>query len=402
MRSQKDQKQTQSKATKTPKALAELYARALTALEEGKQSQAHKLFAEIVAAQPDYKDAALYVWLAREGVKADALPYKLRQAVDRLHAAPRQPAPPKTKKPPPVIPEPAQANTQEFEFEVITVNARGEEIERKPGKAHQYVEDLGNGVFLEMAAIPGGRFWMGSRKNEEGRYQNERARQKVTVAAFLMGKFPVTQEQWETVMESAPDFREHRRPVNPSRFKGAKRPVENVSWYDAQEFIKRLNARTSLPPPPQLGRGTGGGVYRLPTESEWEYACRAGTTTPFHFGDTITPALVNYNGNYPYAAGPKGVYRAETTVVGMFPPNAFGLYDMHGNVWEWCQDEDEQEDSANISVEAFFDSASKAAQVKRGGSWFGFARSGRSANRFSGAPGNRHDGLGFRIVRTLS
>lgn len=112
---------------------------------------------------------------------------------------------------------------------------------------------------------------------------------------------------------------------NPSRFKGEKRPVERVSWKDAVEFCQKLSALT-------------GETYRLPSEAEWEYACRAGTTTPFYFGKTITSDLVNYDGNYPYGSGPKGTYRKETTEVGQFPPNAFGLYDMHGNVQEWCAD----------------------------------------------------------------
>ena len=112
---------------------------------------------------------------------------------------------------------------------------------------------------------------------------------------------------------------------NPSYFKGEKRPVEKVSWDEAVEFCKKLSQKT-------------GKTYRLPSEAEWEYACRAGTTTPFYFGETITPDLVNYNGNYPYGSAPKGEYREQTTDVGKFPPNSFGLYDMHGNVWEWCED----------------------------------------------------------------
>jgi formylglycine-generating enzyme required for sulfatase activity len=129
-----------------------------------------------------------------------------------------------------------------------------------------------------------------------------------------MKKFEVTQEQYQQIMGS-----------NPSNFKGAKRPVEKVSWNDAVEFCKKLSQKTRH-------------KYRLPSEAEWEYACRAGTTTPFHFGETITTELTNYDGDYTYASGLKGKYRKQTTEVGTFPPNAFGLYDMHGNVWEWCQD----------------------------------------------------------------
>jgi formylglycine-generating enzyme required for sulfatase activity len=143
---------------------------------------------------------------------------------------------------------------------------------------------------------------------------DEGPQHRVTIQSFWMGKYPITQRQWQAVMGE-----------NPSYFKGDNRPVENVSWEDVVAFCQRLSEKT-------------GKTYRLPSEAEWEYACRAGTTTPFYFGETITTDLVNYHGEYPYAAAPEGVYREETTEVGIFPPNAFGLYDMHGNVWEWCAD----------------------------------------------------------------
>jgi formylglycine-generating enzyme required for sulfatase activity len=129
-----------------------------------------------------------------------------------------------------------------------------------------------------------------------------------------MGKYEVTQAQYQAIMGN-----------NPSNFKGEKRPVEQVSWNDAVKFCEELSKKT-------------GRAYRLPSEAEWEYAARAGTDTPFHFGETITTDLANYNGNFTYASAPKGEYRKETTDVGIFPPNSFGLYDMCGNVWEWCLD----------------------------------------------------------------
>jgi eukaryotic-like serine/threonine-protein kinase len=204
--------------------------------------------------------------------------------------------------------------TQTFQFQVITVNNKGQTIKTEQRQAEYLSENLGRGVSLEMVCIPGGTFTMGSPDNEQGRSNNESPQHRVTVPTFYAGKYPITQAQWKAVMGN-----------NPSRFKGEKRPVENVSWDEAVEFCKKLSQTT-------------GKKYRLLSEAEWEYACRAHTTTPFHFGETITPELVNYDGNNPYANAPKGLYRQETTDVGSFPPNAFGLYDMHGNVWEWCSD----------------------------------------------------------------
>ncbi|GET35887.1 formylglycine-generating enzyme family protein [Microseira wollei] len=196
-----------------------------------------------------------------------------------------------------------------FEFEVVTVDAFGQINSRRRHSARYFTEDLGNGVGIEMVAIPGGTFLMGSPETEEGRLKNESPQHQVTVKPFFMGKYPITQEQWQAVMGNNPYF------------KGGKIPVEKVYWQDAIKFCAKLSQKT-------------GKNYRLPSEAEWEYACRAGTTTPFHFGETITPDLVNYNGNFPHASAPKGLYRQETTPVGSFPPNAFGLYDMHGNVCE--------------------------------------------------------------------
>ncbi len=199
-----------------------------------------------------------------------------------------------------------------FEFETVTVNQRGEIIQRRRLQAKQRIEQLNDEVTLEMVLIPGGMFLMGSPEDEV--YDDEKPQHQVTIKPFYMSKYPITQAQWRAVMGN-----------NPSYHKGDNRPVENVSWHDSVEFCKRLFDKT-------------GKAYRLPSESEWEYACRAETTTPFYFGETITTDLANYNGNYTYGSGPKGVYRHETTDVGSFPPNAFGLYDMHGNVWEWCAD----------------------------------------------------------------
>jgi len=169
-----------------------------------------------------------------------------------------------------------------------------------------------------MVAIPGGKFLMGSLG-----YGRESPQHYVTVSLFYMGKYPITQSQWQAVA-SLPKMEFDLNP-NPSRFKGDNRPVESVSWYGAVEFCARLSKAT-------------GKDYRLPSESQWEYACRAGTSTPFHFGETLTDQLANYDATRTYADEKPGQYREQTTPVGSFPPNGFGLYDMHGNVLEWCLD----------------------------------------------------------------
>ncbi len=265
--------------------------------------------------------------------------------------------------------EEEEAKGQEFHFEIITVNAQGREISRKPGKARQKLADLGNGINLEMVYIPGGTFQMGSTEQSD-----EQPVHQVTVKPLFMGKYPITQEQWQAVMGN-----------NPSSFKGAKRPVENVSWQDAVEFCSKLSQKT-------------GKNYRLPSEAEWEYACRAGTTTPFHFGETITPDLVNYDGNNPYASAPKGLYRQETTPVGSFPPNAFGLYDMHGNIWEWCQDVWHDNYNGAPTDGSVWETGGSDYRVQRGGSWVINAVYCRSAYRVRNALGYRYRDYGFRVA----
>mgnify|MGYP001027866606 CR=1 FL=1 len=200
---------------------------------------------------------------------------------------------------------------------------------------------------------------MGSPETEAGRRSREGPQHSVDVPEFFMGKYVVTQAQWQAVMGN-----------NPSRFKGASRPVEKVSWNDATAFCQKLSQIT-------------GKKYSLPSESQWEYACRAGTTTPFYFGETITPELVNYDGSYTYADAPKGIYRKETTDVGIFPPNAFGLYDMHGNVWEWCQDVwHDDYNGAPTDGSAWETGGNSSRRVCRGGSWYFNPRWCRSADRY--------------------
>ena len=275
-----------------------------------------------------------------------------------------------------------------YKFDVITVNNCGEEINREEGRAKYFTEDLGNGITLELVEIPGGTFMMGSPENEKGRYDSESPQHQVTVPSFYMAKFQVTQEQWKAVAQLSQVERELK--LDPSKFKGDNLPVERVSWYDAVEFCARLSKHT-------------GKEYRLPSEAEWEYACRAGITTPFHFDKTITTDLANYNGNYTYADEPKGEHRGRTTPVGSFPPNAFGLYDLHGNVLEWCADvyHDNYQGAPNDG--SAWVSGKNSEYVLRGGSWPYAPVGCRSANRVRSYPDLINYFFGFRCVvpRTL-
>ncbi len=273
------------------------------------------------------------------------------------------------------IPRVPENSLQTFSFKTVTVNAQGSITNRRNLQAKSFTENLGNGVSLEMLQIPGGTFTMGSPPGEEGRDDNESPQREVRVPGFFMGKYPVTQAQYQAIIGT-----------NPADFKGEKRPVERVTWDDAVEFCEKLSQRT-------------GKTYRLPSEAEWEYACRAGTTTPFYFGETITTDLVNYNGNVPYASAPKGERRGQTTEVGKFPPNSFGLYDMHGNIWEWCQDvyNNNSYQGASIDGTPWLNGSNNNIKLLRGGSWLDFARICRSATRGWGAQ-PRYDLVGFRVV----
>jgi formylglycine-generating enzyme required for sulfatase activity/uncharacterized caspase-like protein len=271
--------------------------------------------------------------------------------------------------------EPPVPTVPTFQFEVVTVNAQGKITNRRNEEARYFAEDLGNGVTLDMVQIPGGTFTMGSPESEKDRSSDESPQHQVTVPGFFMGKYEITQEQYQAIMGT-----------NPSNFKGEKRPVEKVSWNDAVEFCEKLSQKT-------------GRTYRLPSEAEWEYACRAGTTTPFYFGETITPDLVNYHGNYPYGSAPKGKYREETTNVGIFPPNSFGLYDMCGNIWEWCEDVyNDSYEGAPIDGSAWLTGSDNNKKLLRGGGWNYNAWFCRSAYRNRYARAYRILNVGFRVV----
>ena len=286
-----------------------------------------------------------------------------------------------------------------FTFDVVKVNPKGEEISRRQGQAQQIIEDLGNGVTLEMVFIPGGTFKMGSPAN--GKYSDEKPQHQVTIEPFLMGKYPVTQAQWQQVA-GFPKLQRDLDP-NPSIFKGKNLPIEKVSWYDCVEWCARLSKKIGQP-------------YRLPSEAEWEYAARAGTNTPFHIGETLTTELANYHGDYTYGSGQKGVYRQKTTPVGYFNhANAFGLYDIHGNVWEWCADPwhenyegapsdgrvwDESNDFYYKSYVEYLVNlidTKKIIKTLRGGSWLDSPVFCRCASRDRDGADDRYDDVGFRL-----
>lgn len=270
---------------------------------------------------------------------------------------------------------PNAARQRTVQFEVVTVNERGNIINRENSEAQTYDESLAKGLVLPLVYIPAGSFNMGSPVSEAGRQGHEEPQRQITVSAFWMGRYAVTQAQYKAIMGE-----------NPSHFNQPNRPVEQVSWHQAAKFCKKLSKRTGL-------------HYRLPSEAEWEYACRAGTKTPFHFGPTLTVELANYNGEYTYGIGPWGEYRQETVKVGQFFPNSFGLYDMHGNIREWCADPwcdtyqspptDKQDWAQAVEADRY---------VLRGGSWNYIPGLCRSSYRDWGQPVLTSNDVGFRVV----
>ncbi|MEH2421830.1 MAG: bifunctional serine/threonine-protein kinase/formylglycine-generating enzyme family protein [Nostoc sp.] len=287
------------------------------------------------------------------------------------------PSPKETPALPKISVNPKEFALKTFQFEVMKVDKQGNSTTISPGQANFFIEDLGNGNTLEMVEIPGGQFLMGSPLTEKERNPNEGPQHLMTVKPFFMGKFTVTQEQYQAVME-----------INPSSFQGAKRPVEQVSWNDAVIFCQKLSLITSK-------------SYRLPTEAEWEYAARATTTTPFYFGETITTKIANYNGEYTYGSAPQGENRQETVDVGSLPANAFGLYEMHGNVWEWCQDKYHNDYRGMPADGSAWVSGNNNPCLLRGGSWFSQSSVCRSSARLDGSNSDVATDYGFRVVCTL-
>ncbi|MEH2160702.1 MAG: SUMF1/EgtB/PvdO family nonheme iron enzyme [Nostoc sp.] len=272
-----------------------------------------------------------------------------------------------------------------FEFEVVTIDTQGIEIKRCLKQAEYFTENLADGIILQMVSIAGGKFQMGAPQDESESLEDERPQHIVTLNPFFLGKYPITQAQWR-VIAKLPKIKRCLK-LEPSCFKGHNLPVEMVSWYNAQEFCERLSQET-------------GRKYRLPSEAEWEYACRAQTSTPFHFGKTITANLANYCG---HNESIHTFYHQQTIEVGNFPANAFGLCDMHGLVWEWCDDyEHEDYQGAPLDGSAWLNDGNEEYRILRGGSWDSSPSCCRSASRFSEMASVTDSRFGFRVVCNLT
>jgi len=301
-------------------------------------------------------------------------------------------------------------------FDAATAGERGARKAAEKYSAVVFTETLGLSAGLDMVSIPAGSFVMGSPEDEPERQPDEGPQHRVTLASFFVGRSPVTQAQWTAVVLTHPERINRDLDPKPSFFRGIDLPVESITWNEAEEFCVRLAAIT-------------GRDYRLPSEAEWEYACRAGTMMPFNFGPTITSELANYCGtggavcgdsggksiatdvyadvkytSGAYGQGPVGIFRGMTTRPGTFLPDRFGLYDMHGNVWEYCLDQatDSYADVPSDGT-AYLSGASDAWRILRGGSWSHNPAMCRSAFRDSLDPSSSgwQGRIGLRIVCTL-
>ncbi|MHC6204503.1 formylglycine-generating enzyme family protein [Breznakiellaceae bacterium SP9] len=264
-----------------------------------------------------------------------------------------------------------------------------------------FVLGCGSGS-ADLVRIQGGTFTMGSPTNEAGRWDDEGPQHQVTVSGFSMSKTEVTQAQWRELMGTTIQEQRDKSDWSSLYGEGDNYPMYYVSWHEAVEYCNARSKKEGLTPAYTISgdnvswnRSANG--YRLPTEAEWEYACRAGTTTPFSTGSNISTSQANYDGNYPYNGNSKGTYREATTAVGSFAPNSWGLYDMHGNVWEWCWDW--FGDYSSASQTDPLGAASGPNCVFRSGSWINYAANLRSAYRNCYTPTSRDCDLGFRVVR---
>ena len=266
-----------------------------------------------------------------------------------------------------------QPKSGKINYEYVLLNSKGEISQRGNAVTQQLVEELGNGVGLELIKIPKGFFQMGSLRSEGG-YDDEHPLHPVFVNSFWMGKHPILQAQWQAVMGKLPEC----------RFKGHDLPVENITWQEAVSFCNQLSSQTKR-------------QYTLPSEAMWEYACKAGTNTPFSYGETITTDYVNYVGIHTFRDEVPGIYRHGTTPAGTFPPNRWGLFDMHGNVWEFCQD-GWTADYTGLGIDSNAHGGDKNFKVARGGSWHETPFHCRSAMRLRVIQNERLEFYGMRVM----
>jgi formylglycine-generating enzyme required for sulfatase activity len=311
------------------------------------------------------------------------------------------------------IPHPIPIKLHTFQFDTVVVDLKGNVTGKHKGQARYFIEDLGCGVSLEMVQIPEGELLMGAPEHELRHRSNEKPQHRVRVPSFFMSKFEITEAQWYMVRrmlsvncELSDIEAVHWFGNGPGIWVAAylsslfylKRknlPIRKVPWKEALEFCSRLSVKT-------------GRIYRLPTEAEWEYACRANTSTPFSFGETIIPDIVNYRGTDPYGEAPKGKYRNKPIPVGSLKvANPFGLYDMHGNLWEWCQDSWHNDyNGAPSNGSAWENPEETQYRVQRGGSYRDYGFLCRCAARWRGSEeANEYNvgaNVGFRVVASIT
>jgi formylglycine-generating enzyme required for sulfatase activity len=278
-----------------------------------------------------------------------------------------------SRKPPP---PPAAPVFSESAVETVRVDDTGAVVARETAAVGSFAERLDDDAAIVMRRVPAGFFVMGSILSEG--FPDEKPQRQVSVPAFCLGRITVTQRQWNAVM---------RLPL-PCRAKGPDMPLDRVNWFQAAEFCARLSKLT-------------GRSYRLPSEAEWEYACRAGTTTPFSFGPTLTTDLADYVGRHRYAGEAAGVYRGGTVAGGSLPPNRFGLHEMHGNLFEWCADAWHDDYTGAPTRGEAWTGGGSSAHVLRGGSWHDPPNLCRSAARLKSDPNEGEDYFGFRVALSV-
>lgn len=326
-----------------------------------------------------------------ENPEAGSLPRRLAELEQRLTVLEQQLRSPhrevsSSDSAPTLIPLPPLTR---IAFEVVTVNRQGKSKSEAIAQVSGFAEPLADETALEMIYLPGGSFVMGAADSEKGVLPYELPAHEVKIAPFALGKFTVTQAQWRVVAQY-PKINRDLNP-DPAHFKDDQYPVDRIAWYDAVEFCDRLSQ--------QSGRH-----YRLPSEAEWEYACRAGTPTPFHYGETLTGNLANYVATRAYAEETSGIYLQTPVPVGSYPPNAYGFYEMHGNIWEWCADHwHPSYENAPTTGSAWLTANPDSFRLLRGGSWDYDPEHCRSAYRNYYNPHCAQiNQFGFRVACDLS